>query len=443
MPGALAPKVYQLMTPAQLQQLAPDSATLARSQNLAAPRKWAVLEKRGAFRWGHCKSRGVRHYRSVIHLQSLEYYCSCPARRQPCKHVLALFQLEEAPTHSFREAEELPDWIKDWRKKRPPSEAALEEAARQRAAGRQRERDKRIELMQSGAADLEQWLLDLLRQGLAQAQGIPGDYWDEFAGRMIDSKLGSVGRRIQQWKKIFAEENWHEVLLAEIAELYLLARGFRQMDQLSDALYRELLTTAGLSIKKKEVLEQDGITDHWLVIGLREGEEEQLRYRRTWLLGEQSGKIPLLLDFAFGGQGFEQEWKVGMALEGQLVYYPGSYLQRALLKSFEASRRPFQTPAGFADLSGFADTYAEAVGANPWLFHFPALLTQVTPVLHQRKMLLVDQNGKQLPATCNGENHWKLLAVSAGRPLTVFGEWNGNRLLVLSTIEDERLIVLG
>lgn len=431
------------MTPAQIEQLAPDTATLARSQDLAAPRKWAALEKRGAFRWGRCKSRGVRQYRSVVHLQNLEYYCSCPARKQPCKHILALLQLEEAPVHAFREAEELPDWIRQWREKGPPSEAELEEAARQRAAGRRRERDKRIELMKSGAADLEQWLLDLIRQGLALTQNQPGEYWDEFAGRMIDAKLGSVGRRIQQWKKIFEEEEWHEQLLGEIAELYLLARGFRQLDQLPDDLYRELLTTAGLAVKKKEVLKNEGITDHWLVIGLMEGEEDQLRYRRAWLLGEKSGKIPLLLDFAFGGQGFEQDWKVGMAVEGELVYYPGSYPQRALLKSFEASRRAFQTPAGFADLSDFADAYAAAVGANPWLFHFPALIHEVTPVLQKNKLLLIDRNGKQLPAASSSENQWKILAVSAGKPLTVFGEYNGNRLQVLCMIDGERLIALG
>jgi hypothetical protein len=381
----------------------------------------------------------------VVDLKQSRHYCSCPGRRKPCKHILALLQLWIDQPDAFSRKREQPSWVRDWLKSKDRLLTAAEKkaVAQQRKEQRQRSRDLRIEQMQEGAADLMQWLLDLVRKGLAQAPDYPEAYWEDTAARMVDAKLGSIGRRVRQWPPLLLQENWHEKFLAEIAELYLLARSLQRLDQLPDSLRQEVLTVSGLNIKKETVLKGKGFHDHWLVAGITEGGDDNLHYRRTWLIGEQNGQPALLLDFAWGGSHFDREWKAGMGLHAELVYYPGAYPVRALIRREEPSKAPFETPDGYPDLEAFANAYAAAISANPWLVSFPALLDNVIPVRHDNLLLLIDDNHKQLPATTPGSSAWQLLALSTGQPLTVFGEWDGQIFQILSVIADNRLVVMG
>lgn len=346
---------------------------------------------------------------------------------------------------SFNRKQEHPEWIRQWQENedRPLSAAEKKAAERQRKEQRRRTRDERLERMQAGGADLERWLLDLVRQGLAPAPDQPEEFWENIAARMVDAKLGSAGRRIRQWPPLLLEKNWHEKLLAEIAELYLLARSLQRIDQLPEDLRREVLTVSGLNIKKESVLEEKGLQDHWLAIGITEGADDNLRYRRTWLLGEKTGQTALLLDFAWGGGSFEREWKLGMSLQAELTYYPGAYPLRALIRREETPRASFEIPEGYPDLETFADAYATAVSANPWLLSFPGLLSNIQPVLQDDTLLLIDQTRKQLPAFSPDSSIWQLLALSTGQALTVFGEWDGRLFRIMSAVANNRLIGLG
>lgn len=301
-------------------------------------------------------------------------------------------------------------------------------------------KNKRMAAMEAGVYELERWLMDIMEQGLATIEQLPSHHWDDFAASMVNAKLGGIARKIRLIKQQFSLENWPEKIMAELAELFLFTQAFQRFDTLSSAQQKELLTLGGVTIKKEEVLQQAGVTDHWLVIGQRFSTEEKLQVRRTWLLGEQSQNYALLLDFAWGNQGFNDNWIVGSALHAEIVYYPAAYLQRALIKRFEPSSEPFNGLIGFVDFSTFAQSYAQAVSANPWLYHFPCLLDQVIPVFDQQHFLLVDQNRDQLPLGAKDLDGWKILAISTGHPIKVFGEWNGQFISLLSAVHDQRLI---
>jgi hypothetical protein len=312
-------------------------------------------------------------------------------------------------------------------------------ADRRRLEQRERTRDKRIEAMRDGAADLERWLLDLVRLGLAAAAQQPEEFWENTAARMVDAKLGSVGRRIRQWKALLRAPDWHELLLGEIAELYLLARSLRRLDQLPPDLRQEALSTAGQPMKREAVLAQPAVADRWLIAGRAEGADEQLRYRRSWLLGARTRRTALLLDFAWGDAPFDPPLQPGTALQADLCFYPGAFPLRAALRDDHyPSDDPFDLAPGFADFSAFLDAFAGALGANPWLYAFPALLDDVRPALHEDRLFLVDRSNQAIAAATPAR--WPLLALSAGHSVSVFGEWDGKSFQVLSAVAEGRLV---
>ena len=296
--------------------------------------------------------------------------------------------------------------------------------------------------MSDGVRELENWLTDLINQGLATVEKLPSEFWEDFAARMVDAKLSGIGRRIRQFDQLLLLNDWHEALLMELGELHLFVQAFSKLGELPETLQQEVLVVAGVNIKKDEVLARTGMKDRWLVIGQQSGEEEKLQYRRTWLLGEKSQQMALLLDFTWGRTPFPVEWIVGSVVEGEVVYYPAAYLSRALVKQFRLSTDPFNGLSGYENLDQMIDAYARAIAANPWLRVLPCFLESVIPVYDQQKFLLVDQKGKQLPFGGLAQKNWKLIAISTGQPIHVFGEWNGRKLLLLSVVAGGRIVTL-
>ncbi|MBK9014443.1 MAG: hypothetical protein IPM82_10320 [Saprospiraceae bacterium] len=271
--------------------------------------------------------------------------------------------------------------------------------------------------MSAGLAELESWLLDLFRQGLATLEGQADTYFNDLAARMVDAKLGTLARRIRQLPLLMAEANWHEKILAELGEIYLLLRAFQRLEQLPEPLQDDLLSQAGVNFKKEDILNLEAVSDHWLVAGqTEEAEDGNLLARRTWLIGEATGEVALLLDFSWGGQGFETTFRLGIVLRAEVVFYPSAHPQRGVLKKFEYSEAAFSLRNGFPALAAFADAYAGALSENPWLDRFPAFLEGVVPVFHQKKFVLVDAQRKQLPLDASDDLGWKLVALQLRQP---------------------------
>jgi len=303
--------------------------------------------------------------------------------------------------------------------------------------------------MATGLAELESWLADLFRQGLATLEGQAASYWSDLAARMVDAKLGTLARRIRQLPQLMGEGDWHEKILAELGDIYLMVRAFQRLEHLPGPLQDDLLGLSGVNTKKDDVLALPGIKDNWLVAGQTETVEEgNLLARRTWLMGE-TGHSALLLDFSFGGQEYETAWKMGTVVSGEAAFYPSAYPQRALLKSFEYSDQPFRVQGGFPALADFAKKYAGALAANPWLSQFSAFLENVTPVFsakapfgQKNKFVLVDQHRKQLPLLSDEDEGWKMIAISGGRPMRIFGTWDGRAFMPLSAVVDGQFRLL-
>jgi hypothetical protein len=57
-------------------------------------------------------------------------------------------------------------------------------------------------------------------------------------------------------------------------------------------------------------------------------------------------------------------------------------------------------------------------------------------------LLLVDNNKKFISARIREDSHWKLMALSGGHSICVFGEWEKGCFFVMSALAENRLVVL-
>jgi hypothetical protein len=75
--------------------------------------------------------------------------------------------------------------------------------------------------------------------------------------------------------------------------------------------------------------------------------------------------------------------------------------------------------------------HAAALAANPWIERTPMAVESVTPVRRHGEWRLRDRADRAVLLSPRGTDGWRLLACSGGRPLGVFGEYDGDALLPL------------
>ena len=301
-----------MWTESQILQLAPDAPTAKRGKGLAFMGSWLSLSTDGNFIWGECKGSGKKPYLVQMDLKNPAFRCSCPARKFPCKHSIAIallfvrcgegFLLKEPP-------EAVIEWIKVRAKRFEQKEETVltNEAAEDIKATEERKAktlDSRIQNIQDGLPELETWLLDTVREGIASIEKNAYQICEDIATRMSDAKMKGMATRIREIPlMIGSSDNWIEKVTARLGELYLFVNAFRQFENLGDNIQDELKQVAGISLKKEEIRTDNGIKDNWLILGKSEGQDElnpRIYFRKIWLWGEKHQRPAMILDYNFG-----------------------------------------------------------------------------------------------------------------------------------------------
>ncbi|MBW4520609.1 MAG: SWIM zinc finger family protein [Scytolyngbya sp. HA4215-MV1] len=430
--------------------LAPDAASAKNGQGLAMLNKWSSLGQQASVIWGECQGSGKTPYRTQIDVSEPAFRCSCPSRKFPCKHSLALFLLRAEHPNVF-EAKAPPDWVTEWlttrsqraekqaeKQAKPSSQTTDPSAQAKRTAARQQK-------VNAGVQELRLWLEDRIRQGLATVPQESYQTWDRVASRMIDAQAPGLARQVRMLAGIaHSGGGWSDRLLEQLGRIYLITEGFQRLERLPIPVQSDLRTQIGWSLSQEEVLStQPAQADCWLVVGQRTDTDDRLKTRRTWLLGLSSATFALLLDFAHGQQPFEQNFLLGTCQEAEFVFYPSAYPLRALLKTRQEAVLLSQPPSG-ADISTAIARYNRAFAVCPWLEQFPLLLQAVLPIREGDRWLIQDVQGVGLPLSprIDPKQGWQLLALSGGKSLTLFGEWNGTDLLPLTVWLEDRFYEL-
>ena len=290
--------------------------------------------------------------------------------------------------------------------------------------------------MQAGMEELEIWLQDVLMMGLAALSQQSYEYFESVAARLVDAQAPGLGNLVKALPASMTGDDWQLRCLDKIGHIYLILKAFRKLERWPTDFQEELKGLAGIYIKKDVLEAQKGITDTWEVVGKVTESQDRLEVQRLWLWGHQSKQFALLLDFAFGKQPFANNYSPGTALLGELVFYPAMLPMRAHLKlpvqiqSGEGVLTPAQ------DFETFLTVYAEALSISPFISIYPAWVGGVRVYAKDEKLLLLSEQGAIIPVHPAFQRTWELLAVSGGKPLSVFGEWADNQLLPLGTMTD-------
>lgn len=445
--------------------LAPDASSRKAAQGVSSPGKWSGTGVTADALWGECKGSGSKPYRACVDLSEPAYRCSCPSRKFPCKHALGLLLLWSAD--GVPAAAEPADWVAEWLDQRrdraaravtrTAAAAGTAGTAETGPSGDPRRAEQREQRVAAGLSELERWLADQIRQGIAGSRR--HDHWDDLARRLIDAQAPGVAGSVSRLNAVLATDDWPARLLSEYALLHLLAVAHRRLPEVvraaeagADArpeaappcppaagLLRRVRERVGFPVTREEVLAGETVRDVWDVLGCRDEEQDRLTARRVWLRGRDTGRAALVLSFAPPGQALDASLVTGTAIDADLAFYPGSSPLRALVAT-----RHDGVPAGPPPGSTLEQALEEVAGAlagDPWLDSWPVVVASVTPAGSPSWQLAGPSGGLALHPSAG--TPWRLIAASGGHPLTVAAEWTPRGLRPLTTWDEEgRVIVL-
>ncbi|MFD1981109.1 SWIM zinc finger family protein [Mesorhizobium newzealandense] len=446
-----------------IEALAPDQASLSAASKLTKQSNWPRLEKSEqlALIWGECQGSGSNPYRVVVDTGDHGYKCTCPSRKFPCKHTLALMWIAATAPAGFAAAGSTPEWVNDWlgRRRKTASqpveptpgaggksigEAARDESAdiedaaaveRREAAQRRRAGETRSSV--SAALDeLDQWIADQLRLGLAGFVDNSSDRCRRIAARLVDMKATALAGRIDEIpSRLMAlrSEERPDAAIRELGKLVLLAKAWRSAPD--DPELKRLVST---SESREQVLANPDATQVesvWEVLGEKiESRRDGLVSHSTWLLDLNSAtsQFALLLDYFPASAGRRSNaFTPGDRFDARLIFYPARQPLRALV----ADRRGDVPSGEWPDFSvGASDPLAAHIArqdAAPWVTDCPVMLPSGAILLDDRGaawwQAAGDPHGIALPIADTVNPTLLGLDLKATAAL-----WNGSRLDLLA-----------
>jgi hypothetical protein len=418
---------------------APDQSSLAAARKLAGPGPWSDTGSNDVLVWGKCQGSGKTPYQVSVDVAAPAYRCSCPSRKFPCKHALALLLLW-ARGEMADGGTETAGFAEEWAAQRTDRAAARERRQSEQqtdpAAQAKRLAD-RLSLMDAGIADFARWLTDLVRTGLAAAHNQPYSWWDGVAGRLVDAQLPGLAEQVRAMgSDVHARADWADHLLFRTGRWWALTKAWGKRDQLTPHELADLRVAVGWATASADVQAAEVLPGPWLVLGAHRGDDGRLQQQRTWLRGPD-GTVVVVLDFAAQGEALATPQLSGALLDVTVARYPGTAPQRAM---FTGPISPQGLSASLGDGGSIVQALemeAAAVALSPWRERHPVLLAgvRVCPGAHG---WLRDGSGDALAMVDAPVD--SLLALTGGHPVHVFGELEEGRVRPLSVVVDGAVV---
>ena len=391
--------------------LAPDQASLKAASKQMKAAQWPLRgrDETTGLIWGECQGSGANPYRVMADTTDHGYKCTCPSRKFPCKHALALmWMFADSPAEFAPGA--VPDWVNDWVGRRrkssgsPPADApaagprkSLAEAqkdepakpvdpkvAARRKAQAERRSAETIEAIAGGLADLEQWIADQLRHGLSGFIERMDERCRRIAARLVDAKAQALASRLDELPSRLLELPANErpdAAMVELGKLVLLSRAWRANPGSPD-VHGSVASPQG-----REAVFSDPqtlkVTSRWEVLAERIAtRRDGLIAQSTWLLNLKSSgaAVPgfaLLLDFFPQGTGRRSSaFSVGAQFDAELAFYRSQSPLRALIAERQANADPDTSETAWPSppVGEPLAAYWRSLDAQPWAINVPILL---------------------------------------------------------------------
>jgi SWIM zinc finger len=454
------------LTLQRIEALAPDQASLAAARKLLKPSSWPKLAEGEGLVWGECQGSGATPYRVVISEADAGYKCTCPSRKFPCKHSLALMWMRADQSAAFTPAT-VPDWVKDWLSRRrgtsaPASNAGNEaqptkprpsirltetpeaganedpKAEQRAAAARERNRLEREAAVLAGLEELDIWLSDQVQHGMASFVAQTAQACRTIAQRLVDAKASALAGRLDSLPaRLFTlpGPSRPSAAIRELAQVHLISQAYRRAPELPELLAADARQAVGWSITREALLGDSGTlraNAEWRVFAvLSEAQPDRLRRVETWLW-RQSGaegmpRCGVLIDFvpvstgaAAGG------YMVGDHIDAELAFYRSTIPLRAqittLNRGAEQRSEPLTLPNERLGVS-YAD-YERDLARLPWLGTIPLTFRSASVRRNGERLYLYDDESElTLPLDTSQADH--ALPLASLPRIDGIGLWNG------------------
>lgn len=388
----------------KIEALAPDQSSLDAARKLIKSSSWPTLAKDDtSLVWGECQGSGATPYRVVISEADGGYKCTCPSRKFPCKHSLALMWMRAEAKVAFSPSP-VPPWVTDWLSRRrgpsnvvenvtPPAKSirqtsepeVIDAKAEARAlAARERNAQEREASLLAGLDELDLWLEDQVDSGLAGFVTEAGSRCRLMAQRLVDAKAPGLATRLDAFPSrlyTLPEPQRPLAVVEELGLFHLMAQAYRRQQLLSPELRADIRLVVGWTLTREALLgdaaalRQKG---NWLVFAVRnEVQPDKLRRTETWLMDDApEPHLAVLIDFVPVSVGtVSSGYAIGDHFEAELVYYPSPLPLRALVAQQQgptmSDPKPLSTTE--VDLSEAYSAYERALALRPWLGDWPIL----------------------------------------------------------------------
>ncbi len=442
---------------AVVQALAPDQGVLDAAGKLLQPRHWVRVCRSDAHAvaWGECQGSGANPYLVVADTVDHGYKCTCPSRKFPCKHVVALmWQFAETPQRF--DAHEAPSWVVEWlgRRRRsgggpavadaagkslasartgdPPTDAPSAEDLQKRERAATRRKAEVEQIVRTGLGDLDQWLRDQLRAGVASFVDDSAARCRRIAARLVDAKCAVLASRVDELSaRLLALPRALrvEAALYEFGQWVVLARAWSSGVDDPDA------RSAVLQAPTREAVIADDdslrVDSTWEVVGVRtESRRDGLVSQATWLLDVCNARprFALLQDFFPASVGKRvAAFTPGERLRAELVFYPSRYPLRAVVAHGDGGAVDAGTAISQPSVDPLAAHRAH-LAAIPWAPLTPLLLGAGALRRDAREQLWwVATDGAALRVAALADD-----AIWRGTPLHAAAAlWNGQQAVLL------------
>jgi hypothetical protein len=454
-----------------VEALAPDQASLDAARKLLKPSTWPTLAGNDAgIIWGECQGSGSTPYRIVVSESDTGYKCTCPSRKFPCKHTLALMWMRADGKVAFANAP-VPPWVGDWLSRRrgpsssstpsddaprasisathsSDSEEKIDPKAEARAAAAgERNRLEREAAILSGLDDLDLWISDQLDRGLAGFAPQSTQACRLIAQRLVDAKASGLATRTESLpSRLFTlpEAVRPVAAVEELGLAHLISAAYRRQSESTDvlpsSLRADIRQAIGWSVTREALLaDPDALRAKatWRVVAARsEVQPDRLRRLETWMWRETPAEAPqfaVLIDFVPVATGAASSgFSVGDRVEAELVFYPSAMPLRAqIAQSISGavySEQPLDLPPD--NVAQAYRSYEQALLALPWLDIWPMCIRGARLRRHGSQLFLCDSEEDSTPLALPLEPEQSSLAAPLLGLSTMnsIGLWDGRFL---------------
>jgi len=453
------------LTLERIEALAPDQASLSAARKLLKPSTWPTLAEGEGMVWGECQGSGATPYRVVVSEADAGYKCTCPSRKFPCKHSLALMWMRAEKSASFVSAS-VPEWVKDWLSRRrgaasapakteeegeqkprpsirraatPEAEDDDDPKAEQRAAAAlERNRLERETSVLAGLEDLDTWLSDQVQQGMANfvAQAAPA--CRTIAQRLVDAKASGLAGRLDALPtRLFTLPGpaRPSTAIRELGQIHLISQAYRRVSELPEQLAADARQIMGWSVTREALLTDPDalrVNAKWRVFAVvSEAQPDRLRRVETWLWREtgadEASRCAVLIDFVPIATGAAVSgYLVGDRIEAELTFYRSTIPLRAQITNLKRGAEPSTEPLSLPG-DTLVEAYARyecALAQLPWLGTFPLAFRSARVRRHGEQLFLHDDDGAFSLPLHSSQTSIAFPLASAGQ-IDGLGLWNG------------------